>query len=38
MYEAFGRPAQATCAACFTGVYPVEIPEEELEKEGAVAR
>jgi amidophosphoribosyltransferase len=38
MLEAFGRPLQATCAACFTGVYPVEIPEEELEKEGAVAR
>jgi amidophosphoribosyltransferase len=38
MHEAFGRPMQATCAACFTGSYPVEIPEEELEKEGAVAR
>jgi len=38
MLEAFGRPLQATCAACFTGIYPVEIPEEELEKEGAVAR
>jgi len=38
MLEAFGRPLQATCAACFTGVYPVEIPEEELEKEGAVGR
>src|SRR5204863_9207454 len=24
MLEAFGRPLQATCAACFTGVYPVE--------------
>jgi amidophosphoribosyltransferase len=38
MLEAFGRPLQATCTACFTGIYPVEIPEEELEKEGAVAR
>jgi amidophosphoribosyltransferase len=38
MLEAFGRPAQATCLACFTGVYPIEIPEEEREKEGAIAR
>lgn len=38
MLEAFGRPRQATCTACFTGVYPVEVPEEELEKEGAVSR
>jgi amidophosphoribosyltransferase len=38
MLEAFGRPQQATCTACFTGIYPVEVPEEELEKEGAVAR
>jgi amidophosphoribosyltransferase len=38
MLEAFGRPLQSTCAACFTGIYPVEIPEDELEKEGAVAR
>ncbi|HKF43261.1 MAG TPA: amidophosphoribosyltransferase [Thermoanaerobaculia bacterium] len=37
MLQAFGRPQQATCTACFTGVYPVEIPEEEREKEGAVA-
>src|SRR5215468_9910306 len=29
MLEAFGRPLQATCTACFTGVYPVEIEEEE---------
>jgi amidophosphoribosyltransferase len=26
MMEAFGRPEHATCAACFTGSYPVEIP------------
>jgi len=38
MLEAFGRPLQSTCTACFTGVYPVEVPEEELEKEGAVSR
>lgn len=38
MLEAFGRPMQSTCTACFTGVYPVEVPEEELEKEGAVSR
>ena len=37
MLQAFGRPQQATCTACFTGVYPVEIPEEEREKEGVVA-
>lgn len=37
MLEAFGRPAQATCTACFTGTYPVEIPEDELEKEAAVS-
>jgi len=37
MLQAFGRPQQSTCTACFTGVYPVEIPEEEREKEGAVA-
>jgi amidophosphoribosyltransferase len=36
MLEAFGRPLQATCTACFTGIYPVEVPEAELEKEGAV--
>ena len=27
LFEAFGRPEHATCAACFTGKYPVEIPE-----------
>ena len=36
MLEAFGRPLQATCTACFTGVYPVEIEEEEREKERAL--
>jgi amidophosphoribosyltransferase len=37
MLEAFGRPAQATCTACFTGIYPVEIPVEEQDKEAAVS-
>ncbi|HEY3203086.1 MAG TPA: amidophosphoribosyltransferase [Thermoanaerobaculia bacterium] len=36
MLEAFGRPQQATCTACFTGIYPVEIEEEECEKEHAL--
>jgi amidophosphoribosyltransferase len=36
MLEAFGRPQQATCTACFTGIYPVEIEEEEREKETAI--
>jgi amidophosphoribosyltransferase len=36
MLEAFGRPLQATCTACFTGIYPVEIEEEEREKEHAL--
>ncbi len=36
MLEAFGRPQQATCTACFTGIYPVEIEEEEREKEHAL--
>ena len=36
MLEAFGRPLQATCTACFTGVYPVEIEDEEREKESAL--
>jgi len=36
MLEAFGRPQQATCTACFTGVYPVAIEEEEREKESAL--
>jgi amidophosphoribosyltransferase len=38
MLHAFGRPQQSTCTACFTGIYPVEIPEEEREKEGVVAK
>jgi len=38
MLEAFGRPARATCAACFTGIYPVEVPDEECEKEASVSR
>jgi amidophosphoribosyltransferase len=38
MLQAFGRPQQSTCTACFTGIYPVEIPEQEREKEGAVAK
>jgi amidophosphoribosyltransferase len=36
MLEAFGRPQQSTCTACFTGIYPVEVPEEEREKEHAL--
>jgi amidophosphoribosyltransferase len=36
MLEAFGRPQHATCTACFTGIYPVEIEEEEREKERAL--
>ncbi len=36
MLEAFGRPQHATCTACFTGSYPVEIEEEEREKEHAL--
>src|SRR5262245_18986614 len=36
MLEALGRPQQATCTACFTGIYPVEIEEEEREKEHAL--
>jgi amidophosphoribosyltransferase len=36
MLEAFGRPLGDTCTACFTGVYPVEIEEEEREKERAL--
>jgi amidophosphoribosyltransferase len=38
MLEAFGRPLSATCTACFTGVYPVEIEDEEREKERALDR
>ncbi len=37
MLEAFGRPQQAACTACFTGIYPVAIEEEEREKESALA-
>ncbi len=36
MLEAFGRPQQAACTACFTGIYPVAIEEEEREKESAL--
>jgi amidophosphoribosyltransferase len=36
MLEAFGRPAQSTCLACFTGIYPIEIEETEREKEHAL--
>src|SRR5207245_5132030 len=36
MLQAFGRPQQSACTACFTGIYPVEIPEEEREKESAL--
>ena len=38
LLAAFGRPADATCAACFTGIYPVPVPESEREKEGAVLK
>ena len=37
MLEGFGRPQQAACTACFTGIYPVEIEEPEREKESAVS-
>ena len=37
MLEAFGRPSQAACTACFTGVYPVDIGEPEREKESAIS-
>ena len=36
MLEAFGRPQQAACTACFTGSIPVAIEEEEREKESAL--
>jgi amidophosphoribosyltransferase len=36
MLEAFGRPQQAACTACFTGIYPVEVEAVEREKENAV--
>jgi amidophosphoribosyltransferase len=38
MLQAFGRPQQSTCTACFTGIYPIDVPEEEREKEGAVSK
>ncbi|MCA1581927.1 MAG: amidophosphoribosyltransferase [Acidobacteria bacterium] len=37
MLEAFGRPSQAACTACFTGVYPVDIDQPEREKESAIS-
>jgi amidophosphoribosyltransferase len=37
MLEAFGRPAHATCHACFSGQYPIPITEPEREKEDAMA-
>jgi amidophosphoribosyltransferase len=30
MIAASGQPAEALCAACFTGEYPVELPDESL--------
>ena len=30
MIEATGQPASSLCQACFTGEYPVELPEESL--------
>jgi amidophosphoribosyltransferase len=36
MLGAFGRPQQAACTACFTGIYPVAVGEEEREKEHAL--
>ncbi|NHC25182.1 amidophosphoribosyltransferase [Nocardioides sp. IC4_145] len=30
MVEATGQPAQSLCQACFTGEYPVELPDESL--------
>jgi len=37
MLEGFGRPQQAACTACFTGIYPVEVEEPEREKETAIS-
>ena len=37
MMEAFGRPEHATCAACFTGKYPVEISDAAPEAEELAA-
>ncbi len=30
MIEATGQPARSLCQACFTGEYPVELPDESL--------
>jgi amidophosphoribosyltransferase len=30
MVSATGQPASALCTACFTGSYPVELPDESL--------
>ena len=37
LLEGFGRPQQAACTACFTGIYPVEVEEPEREKETAIS-
>jgi amidophosphoribosyltransferase len=37
LFEAFGRPEHATCAACFTGRYPVEIPGSVSDREELAA-
>jgi amidophosphoribosyltransferase len=30
MIEATGQPAERLCQACFTGEYPIELPDESL--------
>ena len=30
MVEATGQPRQRLCTACFTGDYPIELPESSL--------
>jgi amidophosphoribosyltransferase len=30
MIEATGQPSTALCQACFTGAYPIELPDESL--------
>ena len=30
MIEATGQPTERLCTACFTGEYPVELPDESL--------
>ena len=30
MVEATGQPAERLCQACFTGEYPIELPDESL--------